>query len=261
MHLHSQGPKDAPGPEPDPPPPPSAYVARGSAQCHGMGCSARTGIACAYVDRRGRACPTAWCPSHRSVVDDTVYCSLHAATLSAMRSEYGDTAHPDLDNRLPAMIAWISQAAEDDIVAILQGICRDRDEVLVSDPVRRVLLGTRRQPTWERAWKTCSAVGVGARVAIAVEEAQPSDVLIKVNTQVIARLTAPADHLGVEPAPEVVELLVRQMVLLITMYLNNWQEEMEAEQQPEATELKGERAPKPIAGRAQAKKRSRASRS
>jgi hypothetical protein len=98
-----------------------------------------------------------------------------------------------------------------------------------------VLLGTRREPTWERSWKTASSVGVGARVAIAVEEAQPREVLIKVNSQVIARVTAPEDgDLAEEPTAEVVELLVRQLVLLVTMYLNQWQEESAAEAREEA---------------------------
>src|SRR5450759_1787099 len=183
MHRQSKPHQDVPATEPDPPDPPSVHAALGTEQCHGMGCAARTGLPCAYVDRRGRVCPTAWCPSHRFVFENAVYCSLHGATLSGMHSEYGDTAHPDLDNPLPALIAWISRAAEDDIVDILQGICRARGEVLVTAHMRMVLLGTRREPTWERSWKTCSSVGVGARVAIAVEEAQPREVLIKVNSQ------------------------------------------------------------------------------
>jgi hypothetical protein len=282
MHRQSKPHQDAPLPEPGPPDPPSVHAALGTEQCDGMGCAARTGLSCAYVDRRGRVCPTAWCPSHRFVFENAVYCSLHGATVSGMHSDYGDSAHPDLDNPLPALIAWISRAAEDDIVDILQGICSARGEVLVNDAVRMVLLGTRREPTWERAWKTCSSVGVGARVAIAVEEAQPREVLIKVNSQVIARLTAPEDDTGEEPTPEVVELLVRQLVLLITMYLNQWLEDTAAEAKAEAdaraeaeaearagaeaeaeaeavaeiehptddTMLMGERAPNPITDRA-----------
>jgi hypothetical protein len=235
MPRHSTPHEHVAATDPGPPDPPGVHVALGSEQCNGMGCAARTGLPCAYVDRRGRACPTAWCPSHRLVFQDAVYCTLHGTAVSGMHSEYGEAAHPDLDNPLPAMITWISRAAEDDIVDILQGICRDRGEVLVGDPVRMVLLGTPRRPTWERAWKTCSSVGVGARVAIAVEEEQPREALIKVNSQVIARLTAPEDDdLAAEPTPEVVELLVRQLVLLITMYLHQWLEDTRTEARAEA---------------------------
>lgn len=234
MQRQSKPHQDAPATEPDLPDPPSVHAALGTEQCHGMGCAARTGLPCTYVDRRGRVCPTAWCPSHRIVFDNAVYCSLHGAAVSGLHAEQGDTAPADLDSPLPALIGWISRAAEDDIVDILQGVGRARGEVVVSDPVRMVLLGPRREPTWERSWKTCSSAGVGARVAIAVEETQPGEVLIKVNSQVIARLTAPDDDTGEEPTPEVVELLVRQLVLLITMYLNQWLEDTAAAARAEA---------------------------
>jgi hypothetical protein len=168
------------------------------------------------------------------VFENAVYCSLHGAALSGMHTEHGDTTQADLDNPLPTLIAWITRAAEDDIVDILQGIGRARGEVVVNDPVRMVLLGPRREATWERSWKTCSSAGVGARVALAVEETQPGEVLIKVNSKVIARLTAPEDDTGEEPTPEVVELLVRQLVLLITMYLHQWLEDTAAEARAEA---------------------------
>ncbi|HEY7926316.1 MAG TPA: hypothetical protein VIG86_02720 [Candidatus Dormibacteraeota bacterium] len=252
MHLPRPAQNEAAPLEHVEPEPPSAHVALGIAQCHGIGCSARTGILCAYVDRRGRVCPTAWCPGHRTVFENTVFCTLHGATMSGMHSDFGDTQHPDLDNRLPALIAWISRTAEDDIVAALQDICRDRGEVLVADPVRRVLLGRNREPTWERAWKTCSAVGVSARVAIAVEESEPGEVLAKVNSQVIARLSAPRDNNGQEPRPEVVELLVRQLVLLIVLALDCWQQgkRIQPEQRVDEQTLIGERAPLPLAGMA-----------
>jgi hypothetical protein len=251
MHLHRSAQDEAPVIKPVEPDRPTAYAALGTERCQGMGCAALTGIRCAYIDRRGRLCPTAWCPSHRTVFDDTVYCTLHGTTMSGMHSDFGDTQHPDLDNRLPALIAWISRTAEDDIVAALQDICRDRGEVLVSDPVRRVLLGRHREPTWERAWKTCSAVGVSARVAIAVEESEPGEVLAKVNSQVIARLSAPRDNIGEEPRPELVELLVRQLVLLIALALDCWQQgkRIQPEQQLNEQALIGERAPHPVVGR------------
>lgn len=256
MHPDVRADTDTPVVETEPPDPPSVHSALGTARCDGIGCAATTGIQCAFVDRRGRACPTAWCPSHRAVVDDAVHCCLHAATLSGTRPAYADTLRPDLDDRLPALVGWIAGVAEDDVVAALQEICRDRGEVVVADPVRRLLLGTLREPTWERAWKTCSADGVGARVAIAVDEAEPDDVLAKVNHQVVARLSTPRDHKGEEPSAEVVELLVRQLVLLIAMALDRWQQEqqLEVEEQPDAEGsnahvLVGVRAPAAAGGR------------
>jgi len=36
----------------------------GDLSCAASGCAATTVVACAYVDRRGRPCPTAWCRDH-----------------------------------------------------------------------------------------------------------------------------------------------------------------------------------------------------
>jgi hypothetical protein len=52
------------------------------------------------------------------VFDDAIYCALHGATVGGLQWDYGDTAHPDVDNAIPAMVTWISRIAEDDIVAI-----------------------------------------------------------------------------------------------------------------------------------------------
>jgi hypothetical protein len=209
---------------PDEPGAPSAFIALGTSPCHGMGCSAGTGIACAYVDRRERPCPTAWCPSHRAVFEDGVYCPLHAATMRGLQCDFGDSPHPDVGNSVPALVAWVSATAEDDVVDTMQSICNDRGEVLVSDPVRRVLLGHERTRTWERAWKTCSKLGVSARVAIAVEEARPRDVLAKVNSRVVAQVRAPLEDIGTEPQPEVIEFLFRELVMPIALALDLWQQ-------------------------------------
>jgi hypothetical protein len=164
--------------------------------------------------------------------------------MRGLQCDFGDSPHPDVGNHVPALVAWVSATAEDDIVDTMQGICRDRGEVLVSDPVRRVFLGHERIRTWERAWKSCSKVGVSTRVAIAVEEAQPSDVLAKVNSHVVAQIRAPLEHIGDEPQLEVVEFLFRELVMPIALALDRWQQgkPVDAEQPETYRGLIGERA-------------------
>jgi len=229
MNLHRQAFTDLSVTQPEPPSPLSVHTALGTRPCNGIGCASQIGIACAYVDRRGRPCPTAWCPNHRTVFEDTVYCALHGATLTGLHWDFGDSPHPDVDNRVPALVAWISRVAEDDIVATLQSICRARNEVLVRDPVRRVFLGPQRDRSWERAWKTCSAFGVATRVVIAVEEANPNLVLAKVNSKIVATLAAPAGDLAGQPPAEVVELLFRELVMPMSFALDSLQQGMPLE--------------------------------
>jgi hypothetical protein len=144
--------------------------------------------------------------------------------MGGLQWDYGDSPHPDVDNRIPALVTWISRIAEDDIVATLRSICRERDEVLVGDPVRQVLLGVQRERSWERAWKICSVVGVSARVAIAVEEANPQCVLVKVNSKVITRIPAPQKGVGGEPQSADVETLFRDLVMPVALALDFWQQ-------------------------------------
>ena len=144
--------------------------------------------------------------------------------MGGMQWDYGDSAHPDVDNHIPALVAWISRVAEDDIVATLRSICRERNEVLVSDPVRQVLLGVQRVRTWERAWKVCSVLGVSARVAIAVEEANPQCVLVKVNSTVIAAIPAPEESVDGEPLATDAESLFRDVVMPVALALDFWQQ-------------------------------------
>jgi hypothetical protein len=224
MRRHWYSRQVAPVVEPDIPEPPSPYNAMGRARCHGVGCSSQGGLPCAYVDRRGRACPTSWCPSHRCVFDNAIYCALHGATVGGLQWDYGDSAHPDVDNAIPALVTWISRIAEDDIVATLRSICSERAEVLVSDPVRQVLLGVERERSWERAWKTCSFVGVSARVAIAIEEANPRCVLVKVNSKVVAHIPAPEQRVGTEPRAAEVEDIFRDLVMPVALALDFWQQ-------------------------------------
>jgi hypothetical protein len=62
---------------------------------------------------------------------------------------------------------------------------------LVSDPVALTFVGIDRQRAWERAWNLTLQSGDHRRVAIAVEEANDSEVVVKVGSNVVDRLTPP----------------------------------------------------------------------
>ena len=190
--------------------------------CGALRCEKHSGLRCAYVDRRGRRCPTAWCPEHRSTANGFVYCSVHANTMSGIEWEYGSAPHPDLENRIPAVINWLARATEDDVVATLHSVCGALGEVLVSDPVRFVLVPPDRVRTWERVWKTCSTTGVTCRVAIAVEEKSPNAVLIKVNSMVVKTVATPWERALRIPDPDSMEWLFRHVVMPVSFALDQW---------------------------------------
>jgi hypothetical protein len=196
----------------------------GALQCSGISCSNKKVLGCSYVDRRGRNCKTMWCATHRHVYAGKVYCALHASTIAGIDSEYGESIHPDLENRLPAIVNWVSRNAEDDIVATMASIARGRGEMLVSDPVRMVLHTVGRIKTWERAWKSCSTSGVSCRVSISIEEKDPDELEVRVNSRVVARIPTPWELAAGTGQPDLDTKVFRQIVMPVSFALDQWQQ-------------------------------------
>jgi hypothetical protein len=163
--------------------------------CSARGCAAHTGIACAYVDRRQRRCPTAWCPQHRVVWHTTVYCPVHAGTMGTTESQFDGMYRPDVENFVPMLVNWVAREMEQPVSDMMGAVCAEYRQSVVSDPVRFVLVGVERVRTWERAWKMCSHVGVSLRVHIAVEEQHPNVVVGKVNSVVVVSVPPPDGEL------------------------------------------------------------------
>ena len=64
--------------------------------------------------------------------------------MNGVVSEFGEGIHPDIENRLPALVNWVCRNAEDDIVATMRAVAERRGEVLISDTVRMVLVSVER---------------------------------------------------------------------------------------------------------------------
>ena len=163
----------------------------GTQYCSSRGCSEETGMACSYVDRRERSCPTAWCPEHRVVAHDAIYCRVHASLIEGTAGGFGELSHPDFENRVPAVVNWVARDLQDDVWGMIERMAVEFREDIVIDPVRFVLFGVERIRTWDRSWKVCSHHGVSLRVAVAVEEAKPNLVLGKVNSKTVISMEPP----------------------------------------------------------------------
>jgi len=180
----------------------------GELPCTQPACEAPTGLACEYVDRRGRACRTAWCPDHRLVIDSRVYCRRHAGVVSALPIGLAGPAAPipDLENRAPSLVSWVAREIDADVRQMLLAELAPGDGAqLVTDAVYLVFTGGDRRRAWERAWKLVNRGGRSLRVSLLVEECADAEVAVRVNTQVIERLAPPwivqRQH-GAQPPPE-----------------------------------------------------------
>jgi hypothetical protein len=179
----------------------------GTLQCSERDCPNLTGEQCAYVDRRGRRCTTAWCPDHQSILGGAVYCRRHAGVVGALAAGAERLVMPDLDNRAPSLVNWVARDVEQVIQEIVTGyrgaLGTDR---LVSDPVNLVFLGPERARVWERAWKLVDHTGWSLRVSLEVDELRDTQVAVRVGRNVVARMVPPwieARQRGEQLAPEV----------------------------------------------------------
>ncbi|MGC8460586.1 MAG: hypothetical protein ACP5OR_01895 [Candidatus Dormibacteria bacterium] len=163
----------------------------GDQYCSARGCKEETGLSCEYLDRRDRPCPTAWCPEHRHVVNGHVYCPSHAGYVEGTESEFGAHVHPDVENRVPALVNWVTRELDADVLAMIEPLVPVYGDKMVIDPIRFVLFGVERIRTWERSWKMCSHISVDLRVALAVEESRPDTILGKVNSHIVITTPAP----------------------------------------------------------------------
>jgi len=162
----------------------------GSLPCSERGCTATTGEACGYVDRRGRTCGTAWCPDHQSIVGGVVYCRRHAGVVGALSG--AEASLPDLENRAPSLVNWVSRDLEEVIQSTVNGY---RSELgtdrLIADPVHLNFVGPERLRIWERSWKLVDHTGWSLRVALEVDEARDTEVAVRVGRNIVSRSTPP----------------------------------------------------------------------
>jgi hypothetical protein len=174
----------------------------GDLPCAATGCAEATGVPCAYVDRRARACPTAWCPAHREVAAGRVYCRRHAGVVRALAAGPG-TRLPDLETRAPGLVEWLARDLGDDLGHLL--MATGAGDSVTSEAAQLVDAGRAQEQIWERSWRLCRHTGFVHRVALQVAEGHDTDVVVRVGRREVARLTPPwieARRLGERLSPD-----------------------------------------------------------
>jgi hypothetical protein len=164
----------------------------GRERCTQPDCARRVSIRCAYADRKQRVCATTWCIEHGAIFDDTAYCRRHAGTVAALSNGFYQLALPDLENRAPSLVGWVSGALDAPIREALQSAARSRDATLVIDPVRLTSsTGSTPPRCWSRAWKLVDHLGVVRQVSIEVEEGSQDIVALRIDNDLIGRSMPP----------------------------------------------------------------------
>lgn len=173
----------------------SALLRAGTHPCTHRGCDSGTGIECAYADRRGNRCDTAWCPEHRLVFGDEVYCRRHAGVVTALfqHDESMPTIFPDIKNRAPSLVAWIVRGIDADVWhMLLDEVREETGGQLISERVTLEFLGgVERRRAWQRSWKLVTHTGVARRVTVLVEERDDTEVIITVDSRIVIAAVPP----------------------------------------------------------------------
>jgi hypothetical protein len=171
--------------------PPEFAKPIGTLPCSDRECRNHTAITCAYRDRRGRQCTTAFCAEHRSMVGGVVYCRRHASTITALGANADARSLPELENRGASLVDWMADAINDGVVAMLESTARDGETVKNEDEVT-VIFDANRRRRWERSWKLIENTGVSLKVSLQVA-ADADDALVdaRVGTYVVARGVPP----------------------------------------------------------------------
>ena len=99
----------------------------GRVRCTEQGCHQSVAIRCVYADRRQRVCGTTWCIRHGAMFNDSAYCRRHASTVAALSNGFYQLALPDLDNRAPSLVGWMSGELDAPIRVALRASAPDGD--------------------------------------------------------------------------------------------------------------------------------------
>lgn len=163
----------------------------GRVRCTEQGCTQPVVIRCTYADRRQHVCGTTWCMGHGAMFHDDAYCRRHAGTVAALSNGFHQLGLPDLENRAPSLVGWMSGELDEPIRAALRAAASNADTTVVADPVRLITAGTALPRCWGRAWKLVDHLGVVHQVSIEVEEGAQDVVGVRIDNDLIGRSTPP----------------------------------------------------------------------
>lgn len=174
-------------PQPAPPP-----VVIGDRPCSHPGCANQMGAPCAYEDRRGDLCETAWCPEHQTVIGGKAYCRRHASTVQALgEAQLGSGPVPDIDNRAPSLVNWVTDHLDERVTALLRAHATPGSNEQVTTSAVRLVRPPDGGRRWERGWKLYDHTGAIIKVSVEIEERHDPEVAVRVGRSLSAKGVPP----------------------------------------------------------------------
>lgn len=126
------------------------------------------------------------CLDHGVTLYDVPYCRRHGSTVQAIGELASDpNGRPDLNDRTPSLVNWISRDLDQHIRKLLEATAREGEKVLVDDAVR-LSRDNNRNLRWERSWRLVEHTGLVLKVTIHVSEENDALVRINVGSEMVA---------------------------------------------------------------------------
>ncbi len=170
---------------------PVGAAVQGDQSCDRAGCGGTDAAPCRFVDRRGQACATAWCPEHQVVVHGRAYCPRHGGVVDAVVSGGMVSAPlPDVGNRAPSLACLVSAAVGPAIADVL-GSEWPSGFAVGTTAVQLSYVGVERRRVWGRKWTVHSHRGDEVVVVLGVTEERPEVVTLRVDSDTVAELVPP----------------------------------------------------------------------
>ena len=162
-----------------------------ASRCYEKGCTTSEVDSCQFTDRHGRHCLSTWCIAHRVTDDEKTFCRRHASFAQALGTYDNTAALPELENRAPSLVNWVSNGVDAEVRAMLaERGAGHEGVVLAHDPVH-LLVGIRGR-RWGRSWSLRGPDGHDTlRVSIEVDEHSDPELAVRVDGDVITRSIAP----------------------------------------------------------------------
>ncbi len=174
--------------------------------CNSRGCGKSDALPCSYRDRRSRACTSAFCQEHATVVGGLPYCRRHGSTILALgRNAKDPLTHPDVSNRAPSLVNWVANDLDAPTREILTRLAREGERVL-SDQEVTLVHDQYRTPRWERSWRLVDHTGVIVKITVMVSDEDDALVRVRVGSDDVVRAVPPwieRRRRGLQTTPDV----------------------------------------------------------
>jgi hypothetical protein len=181
------------------------------------------GSRCSYVYGRGRQCGFCVCILHEHLTGGQSLCRRHATVMKALAVQ--DGILPDVDDRSASLVAWIAGDIDQDVRRLLSAVQLEEGGEIVGSMLnsRFVTVGPKRERRWRCDWKLISHTGILTFATVTVDASRPDQVIVIVDGEELARLTAPWISLRASDPDQ----RVRDRVIFYNSLLKNMQAGLE----------------------------------